>query len=265
MGSRLSFRNRVESPLQDFTVPYDAAYDAYPQFTLPRLAELLMRVRKIRVEATWPYTFTDSQDPGNIISGSGSITMDLVADAWDRQNDVIITADSYYRNAIRQGTNTAESAPYEIGYFYGREDQTYTAQQADLGFGQGGLVPEGWLRRQNDGTFRGNFLEISASALLEYTDAYSVFRSEVVSNAFRTVPSALDATLATASLAGLASGSMTFPARHLTSGTAGYAEISFGTPTLVLTATEWWPYATTAAAAAWNTATGAAANGGPGA
>jgi len=57
----------------------------------------------------------------------------------------------------------------------------------------------------------------------------------------------------------------------LSSGTfpvAVIAESAGGQPTsssLTLTATEWFPFATTAGAAAWDTTTGAPANGGPGA
>jgi hypothetical protein len=60
----------------------------------------------------------------------------------------------------------------------------------------------------------------------------------------------------------LASSPTPIPIKAWAAGLAGYPTIS---ASLTITATEWFPYQTSAGDPAWNTATGAPANGGPGA
>lgn len=57
----------------------------------------------------------------------------------------------------------------------------------------------------------------------------------------------------------------TFPIKGVALTYDNYDANAITAASLTVTATEWFPYKTTAGAAAWNTSTGAAANGGPGA
>lgn len=260
MGLRLGHVSNNQF-LCGLPVPYDAAIHAGgPVFTRLQYAELLHRVKKIRVQASCSYSYaitylgTDDPPPTGFPFPTQTGTIDL---------DVTMERVTH----VGEGsTALTEIQVFEEGISRIEPYATLTNLSGD---GMASMYPTTpWIDGSN---IKPSKLFFDAHKSVDGTvgGIYWLANFEFGSN-----PSGYggDATFTdiTVTLAGMNSGNVSIPMKYtssLVSEIIDYKrdEVTISGVSIALTVVEWFPYATKAGDPAWNTTTGAPANGGPGA
>jgi len=232
MGLRVTTRSSPRTdryfPYGDTTAAAAGADDALTgPFTLAQVCELFYRVRKMRLvgEVTHERYIDPPPEEGPLTEVS-STSMNVVTPRRNTSE----SGDPEIANEIE----VLEQSGVSLAYF----DTLVTAA---FGWTEGG-DPEA-MRDETGGYWLRLRFFVGG---VEYGDAFISSDPDLVGDTID-----FDATLT------LGGADFSIPAKALA--------MEVTAASLAITVEEWWPYATSAGAAAWNTATGAAVNGGPGA
>lgn len=266
MGVRISShsRDRFDFPLGRHTV-VDASATAKPDapgpFTRAQMVELLWRVKKIRVTGSASFSYEHSELTAPV---TGSVEV-----------DVILTRASDYLVAV---VDENELFLQLMGNeFYGAPFAYWSAEIDDSGLGRVVMSPYfGGLPKDDDGYWlTGLFCQAGLGSgelatgqqVVSWEEGGDIETGEwpagsktIVLNVDIT-SQAISPRVIIAATLNLQGTPVDFPLEVYAIDSA--VELTGHAASIEIT--EWFPYATTAGAAAWNTTTGSPSNGGPGA
>ena len=236
MGDRITWRSRPrpDSALYDgaeeTTVAAQTALHNIGPFTAAQLTELFWRVRKIQIEATISWTTDD--DPPETGTDSFSVTLRRCEDNFGQDE---ITEESVLFVTNLNGAGVLFISDPEITDFGGSLQFLGTIVKDENG--------EFWLPRGDDAAIIYAWGEVGS---------VSTFETEIA-----------EGELAVSDVVLTLSDDVEIPVYIVARASAIFGPRSVTSASCTIAVTEWFPYKTTTGAAAWNTTTGAASNGGP--